>query len=73
VAGGAPERASRGRLFSPEEAAAYLNVHVQTVRAWIRSGKLPASRLAGLKSIRIREADLEKVLEPIEPTETRDT
>lgn len=64
--------ASRGRgrgekLYSTEEAADYLGVHVQTVRAWIRSGKLPASRLAGQKSIRIRESDLESVLEPIDP------
>jgi len=58
-----------GRLFSTDEAADYLGVHVQTVRAWIRSGKLPASRLAGMKSIRIRESDLEAVLEPIEPSD----
>jgi excisionase family DNA binding protein len=55
------------RLYSTEGAAEYLGVHVQTVRAWIRSGKLPASRLAGQKSIRIRERDLQSVLEPIDP------
>jgi excisionase family DNA binding protein len=59
---------SRGRLLSPDEAAEYLGVHSQTIRSWIRSGKLPAARLAGLKSIRIREADLENVLERIEPS-----
>lgn len=57
------------RLYSTEGAAEYLGVHVQTVRSWIRSGKLPASRLAGQKSIRIRERDLEAVLEPIDPRE----
>jgi excisionase family DNA binding protein len=51
-------------LYSPEEAAAYLKVHVQTVREWIRSGRLPAYRLAGQKSFRIAARDLKKVLQP---------
>ena len=55
------------KLYSTESAAEYLGVHVQTVRSWIRSGKLPAARLAGQKSIRIRGRDLESVLEPIDP------
>lgn len=55
------------KLYSTEEAATYLGVHVQTVRGWIRSGRLSASRLAGQKSIRIRESDLQAVLEPIDP------
>jgi excisionase family DNA binding protein len=62
-----PPRSSGEKLYSTEQAADYLGVHVQTVRAWIRSGKLPASRLAGQKSIRIRESDLQSVLEPIDP------
>lgn len=60
------------RLYSPEEAAQYFGVRVETVRSWIRSGKLPASRLAGLKSIRIRERDLSAVLDPITPSATLD-
>lgn len=55
------------RLYSPEEAARYLGVHVQTVRAWIRSGRLKASRLAGQRALRIRASDLDSVLEPLEP------
>ncbi|HXU22503.1 MAG TPA: helix-turn-helix domain-containing protein, partial [Tepidiformaceae bacterium] len=55
------------RLFSPEDAATYLGVHVQTVRAWIRSGRLPASRLAGQRALRISAADLRSVLEPVLP------
>ena len=51
-------------LYSPEEAAAYLKVHVQTVREWIRSGRLPAYRLAGQKSFRIAARDLRKILQP---------
>lgn len=61
-----------GRLLSTDEAAAQLGVHVQTIRAWIRSGKLPAFRLAGMKSIRIRETDLQAVLEPIDPALAED-
>ena len=55
------------KLYSPEEAADYLGVHVQTVRAWIRSGRLRASRLAGQRAIRIRASDLQSVLEPVAP------
>lgn len=55
------------KLYSPEEAAEYLGVHVQTVRAWIRSGRLPAFRLAGQRALRIRASDLQRVLEPVDP------
>lgn len=55
--------------LSPEEAAQHLGVHVQTIRGYIKSGKLPASRLAGERAIRIRATDLARVLEPLnEPT-----
>jgi excisionase family DNA binding protein len=57
------------KLYSPEEAAEYLGVHVQTVRAWIRSGRLRAHRLAGQRALRIRQSDLEGVLEPVTPTD----
>jgi excisionase family DNA binding protein len=65
-----PERAdTERRLYTPEEAAEYLGVHVKTVRNWIRSGRLPASRLAGQRALRIRSADLERILEPVDPAE----
>jgi excisionase family DNA binding protein len=54
------------KLYSPEEAAEYLNVHVQTVRAWIRSGRLKARRLAGQRALRITASDLMSVLEPLD-------
>jgi excisionase family DNA binding protein len=57
------------RLYSPEEAADYLGVHVQTVRTWIRSGRLRASRLAGQRALRIRASDLTSVLEPVDPSD----
>jgi excisionase family DNA binding protein len=53
--------------LSPEDAAEALGIHVQTVRAYIRSGKLSALRLAGERAIRIRRSDLETVLEPLVP------
>ncbi len=61
-----PVPADRDYL-TPEEAAEALGLHVQTLRAYVRSGKLPASRLAGERAIRIRRQDLEKVLEPLVP------
>lgn len=51
--------------LTPEEAAESLNIHVQTMRAYIRSGRVPAFRLAGERAIRILRADLSKVLEPL--------
>jgi len=54
-------------FLTPEEAAEALGLHVQTLRAYVRSGKLPAARLAGERAIRIRRSDLEKVLEPLVP------
>ena len=51
--------------LTPEEAAEALGIHVQTMRAYIRSERLPAFRLAGERAIRILRTDLEKVLEPL--------
>lgn len=65
--GGAGKRSGLERLYSPEEAAEYLGVHVNTVRGWIKGGRLPAKRLAGQRALRIRESDLLNVLEPVEP------
>lgn len=56
---------ARPEYLTPEEAAETLGIHVQTMRAYIRSGRLPAFRLAGERAIRLLRADLEKVLEPV--------
>jgi excisionase family DNA binding protein len=64
VPANAPEK-----LYSPEEAADYLGIHVQTVRGWIRSGRLKASRLAGQRALRIKASDLATVLEPVDGSE----
>ncbi len=57
------------RLYSPEEIADYLGVHVQTVRAWVRSGRLAARRILGQRALRIRKSDLDAVLMPVTPGE----
>jgi excisionase family DNA binding protein len=63
---GQPHAAVAGeKLYSPEEAAEYLGVHVKTVRGWIRDGRLRASRLAGQRALRITASDLRAVLEPL--------
>ena len=58
-------------FLSPDDVAQRLGVNEQTVRAWVRSGKLPASRLAGRRVLRIRESDIESVLEPVDPADFR--
>jgi len=55
------------KLYTPEQIADYLGVHVQTVRTWIRTGRLPAHRLAGQRALRVRASDLSTVLEPVQP------
>jgi excisionase family DNA binding protein len=58
------------QFFSPDEAAEFLGVHVQTIRGYIRTGKLPALRLAGERALRIKREDLLALLEPYKPEET---
>jgi excisionase family DNA binding protein len=52
--------------LTPEEGAEFLGIHIQTIRGYIRSGKLPAVRVAGERAIRIKRASLEALLEPLE-------
>jgi excisionase family DNA binding protein len=49
------------KILSPAQVAAEIGVHIDTVREWIRSGKLPAARL-GYRTIRIRREDLDAFL-----------
>lgn len=70
---GAPARNELERLYSAEEAARYLDVHAETVREWIRTGRLRASRVAGSRrALRIKASDLAAVLEPVETTSPDD-
>lgn len=66
-AGGAP---SHDEYLSPEQAAELLGVHHQTIRGYIRSGKLAALRIAGERAVRIRRASLDRLLEPLESSES---
>jgi excisionase family DNA binding protein len=54
---------SRGSLLRVHEAAAQLNCSISTLRRLIREKKLPAYRVG--RGIRIAEADLERLLEPL--------
>lgn len=54
--------------MSVEDAAEALGVHQQTIRGYIKSGKLPAFRIAGERAIRVLASDLYGLLEPLDPT-----
>jgi excisionase family DNA binding protein len=53
------------RMYSAEEVADLLGLHVRTVRGYIRSGRLRATRIG--KQYRIARADLEELTGPPEP------
>lgn len=63
---GEARRKDEGSLMSVEVAAEALGVHQQTVRGYIKSGKLPAFRIAGERAIRVLASDLYGLLEPLE-------
>ncbi|MBL7204626.1 MAG: helix-turn-helix domain-containing protein [Desulfobacteraceae bacterium] len=64
-----PMELNEKQFFSPDEAAEFLDVHTQTIRGYIRTGKLPALRLAGERALRIQRDDLLALLEPYKPEE----
>jgi excisionase family DNA binding protein len=53
-------------LLSPEEAAGLLGLHIQTLRGYIRSGRLPAFRVAGQRAIRLKRDDVLGLLERLD-------
>ena len=59
-------------VMSVDAAATALGVHAQTIRGYIRSGKLPAYRIAGERAIRILGTDVFGLLEPLEPNDPAD-
>lgn len=62
-----------GDWLSPAQVAAELSVALPTVRAYIRSGRLPARRIRGSRLVRIARADLERLLEPLpQPNGTKE-
>jgi excisionase family DNA binding protein len=52
-------------LRTPKEAAAYLRVSLKTVRRYVAAGKLTAFSLAGSRTYRLRQVDLERLLVPL--------
>lgn len=53
-----PEGVSPGDYLSVDRIASITDTHPNTVRGWIRSGRLPAVRL-GYRLIRVRQSDLD--------------
>lgn len=53
-------------LMTVEQAAEFLHLSVSTVRSYIRERKLIALRVAGMRMIRVRRSEVEKLLEPIQ-------
>jgi excisionase family DNA binding protein len=51
-----------GWLTTPE-AAKYLQVHVETMRRWGRTGVIPAAKLGNRGGFRFRREDLDDFLE----------
>ena len=54
---------SQDRWLTVAEIVEKLQVHEQTVRRWLRDGKLPGRNFGGRTGYRIRERDLETFLE----------
>lgn len=62
-----------GALLTTAEVAERLRLGPDTVRAWIKSGKLAASRPPGTRDYLVRMADLEQLLAaPARPARRRD-
>lgn len=59
-------------ILDVEDAARYLGVHPQTVRNYVRDGRLPAYRLAGQRYIRVLRKDLLALLERVPTDESQD-
>jgi excisionase family DNA binding protein len=45
------------------EAAEYVGLHYQTIRQWIRKGRLPALKLG--REFRVTKADLDAMYQPV--------
>ena len=53
------------RYLSIAQAVGEFGLSPKTIRRRIADGTLPASRVAGTRSIRIRRADLERLMQPV--------
>jgi excisionase family DNA binding protein len=53
------------RFITVQDAAEQLQVHPQTIRVWLKTGKLKGSLIGGTKSgYRIPQAEIDRLLEP---------
>lgn len=53
------------QYISPKELAAQLRVHENSVRRWVRTGKLPAWKIGGRIFIIVNNNDTDRVLREI--------
>ena len=53
--------------LTTEEAAEYLQVHLDTLRRWARTGVIPAAKLGNRGGFRFRREDLDRFLEGRRP------
>lgn len=51
-------------FLTVDQAASYLQLSTSSIRSYIRSGKLKAFRVAGLRKVLIQREDLLALLEP---------
>ena len=58
--------------LSVRQAAEFLSVSPRTIRRYIKQQLLPAYRVAGQPTIRIKREDLEAVLEPVAAEQPED-
>lgn len=56
-------------FLTVEQAASYLQLSASSIRSYIRSGKLKAFRVTGLRKVLIQRKDLLALLEPARPAE----
>ncbi len=52
-----------GEWLRTPEAAAYLGVHIETMRRWAREGVIPAAKLGNRGGFRFKREDLDRFLE----------
>ena len=61
---------SGSEFLTVEQAASYLQLSTSSIRSYIRSGKLKAFRVAGLRKVLIQREDLLALLEPTHQDES---
>jgi excisionase family DNA binding protein len=55
--------AEQREWLTTDEAAEYLQIHVETVRRWAREGKVASVKLGNRGGFRFKREDLERFLE----------